>query len=217
MPEWKDLLAALASFVASFAGAWAAFAFESRRRERETDDRNCAAANRALYTIFNLWNILEQYRKEDLEPYRGCPDAWLNLAARPSVPLGESKFQVSELLFLLHTDKAEVFATLMQEEQRFALVIDLIHARSELILNDVYSRLANAGICIGQPMVKEELERALGVDVIHKLKHFTEAIYKNVGDDLESLRKVYEIFRQVMKTQYPKRKFLQIEFEVKPQ
>lgn len=39
MPEWKDLLAALASLIATFAGAWAAFRFESKRRNREEEKR----------------------------------------------------------------------------------------------------------------------------------------------------------------------------------
>ena len=46
MLEWKDILAILATVVASFAGAWAAFALESGRRKREEESKNIGAANR---------------------------------------------------------------------------------------------------------------------------------------------------------------------------
>lgn len=137
MPEWKDLLATLASLIASFAGAWVAFLLESGRRKREETGKNIGSANRAIYTVFNLWNVLEQYRKEVLEPLRGKPDAWLNLAANPSTPVGDSKFQTGDLQFLLQTAHASLFATLLLEEQRFGLVMDLIRARSNLVLEKV--------------------------------------------------------------------------------
>jgi len=71
MPELKDLLAALAALIASFAGAWAAFRFESLRRKREEADKRIGAANHALYVVYHYWNILEQFRKEVLEQHRG--------------------------------------------------------------------------------------------------------------------------------------------------
>src|SRR3569832_712067 len=92
MPEYKDIIAILATLVASFAGAWGAFLLENERRKREAEDRNIGAANRAIYTLFNLWNILEQYRKEVLEAYRGKPDAWLNVAANTTTPAGGHTF-----------------------------------------------------------------------------------------------------------------------------
>lgn len=69
MPEWKDILAALATLVASFAGAWAAFVLESHRRKHEENERIVGGANRAIYSIYHQWNVLEQYRKEVLESY----------------------------------------------------------------------------------------------------------------------------------------------------
>ena len=54
MPEYKDIVAILATLVAAFAGAWGAFLLESQRREREARDRNVGAGSRAIYTIFNL-------------------------------------------------------------------------------------------------------------------------------------------------------------------
>ena len=213
MPE-KDIIAILATLVASFAGAWGAFLLENERRKREVRDQNIGAANRAIYTIFNLWNILEQYRKETLEPYRGKPDAWLNLAASPTIPTGEHTFQSKELQFLLQSSKAEIYAGLMLEEQRFAIAIDLIRARSTLVLDEVFPKLSAAKIPVGKELLEVEVEQVLGIGLTHKLKQITAAIFSNVDEDIVSLKAQYDQVRDAMKLLYPKRKVLQILFEV---
>lgn len=55
MPEWKDVLGAAMTLLASFAGAWAAFSLEGKRRQGEKEDREVAAGNRAIYGVYSLW------------------------------------------------------------------------------------------------------------------------------------------------------------------
>lgn len=213
MPEYKDIIAMLATLVAAFAGAWGAFLLENERKKRETADANIGAANRAIYTVFNLWNVLEQYRKEVLEPYRGKSDAWLNVAANPTIPKGIHTFQADELQFLLSQSKPEIYAALLLEEQRFAIAIDLIHARSSLVLDQVFAKMAAAQIPVGKNMLEADVERILGIDATHKLKQLTAAIYGNVDENLKSLKEQYEALRGSMQELYPKRKVIQIQFE----
>ena len=213
MPEWKDALAALVTLVASFAGAWAAFRFESRRRKNEEDEKCVGAANRAIYVVYHYWNILEQFRKEALEPHRGRSDAWLNLAVHPAAPVPTDNFQPNDLQFLLQTGQAETYVMLMLEEQRFLLALDLIKARSELVLNEVRPRMSAAGIELRQPMLPERIEKVLGIDATHKLKEITAALYKNVDEDLVSLREAHDKLRATMKSLYPCKKFVQVVFD----
>lgn len=213
MPEWKDVLAALATLIASFAGAWAAFRFESRRRKREEDEKRIGAANRAIYVVYHYWNILEQFRKEVLEPHRGRPDAWLNLAAHPATPVPTDRFLPNDLQFLLQVGQADTYVTLMLEEQRLLLALGLISARSNLVLDEVFPRMAVAGIRVGQAVQPDHVERVLGVDVTHKLKEITAALYKNVDEDLASLRAAHDKLRSTMKSLYPSKKLLQVVFE----
>ena len=213
MPEWKDILAAGMTLLASFSGAWAAFALESRRRRSEKEDREVAAGNRAIYGVYSLWNELEQYRQEVLEPFRKSADAWLNLSAHPAPPVTADRFQVSELQFLIERSKAPVFATLLLEEQRFELAIGLIRSRSDLVLGEVFPRMAAAGFGVGQALDPRKVEEALGIDVCHRLRETTAAIFANVDEDLDSLKAAYALLRSSMKELYPKRKFLEIVFE----
>jgi hypothetical protein len=214
VPEWKDVIAALTSLVASFAGAWAAFKFQTYQKVTEENQKAVGAGNRAIYTVFALWNVLEQYRKECLEPYRDRPDAWLNLAAHPAPPTKVDRFQPSDLQFLLERGQAPVFAALMLEEQRFNLAIDLIRSRSELVLKAVFPKMASAGFKVGQAQTLEQVESVLGEDVCHQLKQITSAIYQNVGEDLTSLRAQYTELRKSMQLLFPGVKFLEVVFEV---
>ncbi|WP_374336923.1 hypothetical protein [Leeia sp.] len=214
MPEYKDIVAILATLVASFVGAWVAFSLESQRRDRETRDRNVGAGSRALYTIFNLWNTLEQYRKEALEPCRGRADAWLNLAAHPALSVGEHRFQASDLQFLLQSDHAQTYAGLFLEEQRFALAIQLIRIRSELVLNEVFPKMAAAGFPVGRKVAQDDIEQVLGIDLTHKLKEITASIYKNVDEDLLSLVARHDELRSAIKKLYPNQKVIQVVFSL---
>jgi hypothetical protein len=213
MPEYKDIVAILATLVAAFAGAWGAFLLESQRRKREERDRNFGAANRAIYTIFNLWNTLEQFRKEALEPHRGKPDAWLNLAAQPAMSVGEHRFEAGDLQFLLQSKHAPIYAALFLEEQRFKLAVGLIRERNQLVLEQVFPRMAAAGFAVGLSVARDEVERALGIDVVHKLKTITTALYTNIDEDLSSLRLRYGELRSAITELYPGRKPLQVVFE----
>lgn len=213
MPEWKDVLAAIAALVASFSGAWAAFRFESRRRKGEEDEKRIGAANRAIYVVYHYWNILEQFRKEVLEPHRNKPDAWLNLAAHPAAPIPTDRFLPNDLQFLLQVEKADTYVTLMLEEQRFLFAMGLISARSNLVLEEVFPKMAAARIGVGQSVPSDQIEHVLGVDTTHKLKEITAALYENVDEDLSSLRAAHDNLRATMKSLYPKKKFLQVAFE----
>ncbi len=216
MPEWKDVLATLATLVASFAGAWAAFKFQTHERKTAQTEKELGAGNRAIYAVYALWNVLEQFRKEVLDPYRGRPDAWLNLTAHPAPPVKIDRFQSSDLQFLLERGQPSVFAALMLEEQRFNLAIDLIRSRSDLVLNAVFPKMAAAGFKVGKPQTLGDVENALGEDVCHKLKQITAAIYQNVDEDLASLRSLYTELRQTLQTMFPGRTFVQVVFDEPP-
>lgn len=214
MSDLKDVIAPLTSLVASFAGAWAAFRFAAHTRAAEEEKKSTGAGNRAIYCVYALWNVLEQYRKEVLEPFRTRPDAWLNLAARPVVPVVTDRFDPAELQFLLEKGCPEVFTCLMLEQQRFELALGLIKARTELVLESVFPKMAAAGFGVGQTQDQVAVEQALGIDLCHQLKQLTAAIFQNVDEDLASLRVAYGNLRQGLAKIYPKRRFLQVAFAV---
>lgn len=213
--DWAAWFGALGTFLA-FGGTIYLANFETRRREAEAIEAEIGAGNRAIFTIFGMWNTLEQYRKEVLEPYRGQHDAWLNVAANPAMAMSEYKFETRDLQFLLRGHNAETFASLFLEEQRFVLAAQLIRARSELILNDAWKKMAMAGQKLGAQLNEDELEELLGIDLTHKLKQLTAAIYKNIDEDLASLVAAHDAVRSAMQALYPDRTILKIMFSSQP-
>ena len=115
-----------ATLVAAFMGAAAAFYIECWQRKRETVKRNIAAANLALATLLNIWNILRQYQREIIDPIRDKDGAWPNMNAHKPPAFGLASFEIGELSFLLQSKQANVFQELLLEEHRFKIAMQLI-------------------------------------------------------------------------------------------
>ncbi len=207
------MLSSIATLVAAFAGAWVAFKLESTRRKKETVDRHQAAANRALYTIYNLWNVLYQFQKESIDEIRGHDDTWLNMNATLPSSYGLTSFQADELSFLLQTKYVNTYSELLLEEQRFWIAIKQIELRSSIVLNEVFPKMAAATVPIGAKLTEAEIEKIIGIDVLHKLKKITTGIIENVDEDVKSLIETHDKLRTAMKSIYPKKKFVIILFK----
>src|SRR5262245_59727040 len=127
----------ITTLIAAFAGAWFAFLFERRHKHNEEAARQIAAGNRALYTLFNLWNVQAQINKEVIDPHRGRSDAWLNMAATIPSRYGLTSFEAGELSFLLGKESM-LYCNLLLEEQRFDLAVRLVESRSHVILSEAF-------------------------------------------------------------------------------
>lgn len=208
--DWGKIQDALVTLASAFAGAWAAFAFERWHQQREQDARRIGAANRALYTIFNLWSIQEQFRTEIIEPHRGRADAWLNMSATTPTMYGTTTFDAGELAFLLESDSM-TYASLLLEEQRFGHTMKVVESRSAVILDEAWPKLATAGIGLNDPRPADEIEGILGMAIVRKLTIMTDGLMKEVDSNLASLVKVHDALRSVMMRRYPKAKFLRMQ------
>lgn len=211
----ENIINPLATLVAAFGGVWFAFLFEKNHKKEEDKKKNIASVNRALYTIYNMWNILCQYNIDIIKPCKSLPDAWLNMAATLPSSNGLSTFAYDDLAFIFQSETPNVYSNLLLEEQRFNLAINIIQARSSIVLNQVFPRLSAAGINPGKGAGKDVLEEIIGIDNVHKLKLLTKSIIENVTQDLSSLISVHDELRSAMKIMYPNAKFIFIKFENK--
>jgi hypothetical protein len=204
----------LISLATVFVGAWAAFELQNLRQEKQERKLHIAGANRALYTIYNMWNILLQYQKKIVDPYRGKSDAWLNMGASPSLETtyGLTSFKADQLVFLLQTEHVNVFSIVLLEEQRFLMLIRLIEDRSSILLNHVHPKLGDANVRVGEPLRGDKIELLIGIDKVHILKKLTSGIVENIDENIKSLKYAHDELRKAMKTLYPKVKFLKANF-----
>jgi hypothetical protein len=207
----SQLVDAATTLIAAFAGAWFAFLFERRHKDGEEVRRRVGAANRALYSLFYLWNAMVQIRQEVIDPYRGRVDSWLNMAASVPGRYERISFEAGELSFLLAID-SPLYADLLLEEQRFNAAIQMLDLRTNIVLNEAWPKLAQAGIGIGAQRDAAEIERILGMDVTRKLKVMGGGLVSNVDENIQTIKAAFGRLRAAMQKAYPKEKFVNVEF-----
>lgn len=203
----------LATLVAAFAGAWGAFLFESRRKAGDEKERQRAIANRSLYVISEMWNVLYQYYQDVVKPMKGRDDAWLNMAATASY-YGQTQFDAQGLAFLLDLDEHQTYPKIILEEMRYRSVLNLVEMRNEVIMNLVHPALAATKIKVGTPqLIEEYIESVIGIDNAHKLRKWTPEIMGQVEKNLHSLKEAHNDLRAAMKRLQPDKKFIELQFK----
>ena len=203
----------LATLIAAFSGAWFAFLFESRRKVKEEKDRQRAVANRSIYVISEMWNVLYDYYQDVAKPYKDKSDAWLNMAADASYYV-QAHFETEKLAFLLDLGEHQVYPKIMLEEIRFKSLIKLIEMRNSLLINQVHQALSRANVEVGTLQLTEEfIKSTIGIDTTHKFKKWTPEIIKRVESNLQSLKEAHDELRAAMKRLQPVEKFICLEFK----
>lgn len=203
----------LATLVAAFAGAWGAFLFESRRKADVEKERQRAVANRTIYAISEMWNVLHQYYQDVVKPMKGRDDAWLNLAANAAY-YGQTTIDAEGLAFLLDLGEHQTYPKIILEEMRYRSTLNLIEMRNEVILNQVHPALSAAKIKVGTPQLPEDVvENFIGIDNTHKLRVWTPEIMDRVEKNLQSLKEAHNDLIAAMKRLQPKKKFIELQFK----
>src|SRR5262245_55690427 len=83
-PPWEGvaawftahLLGIIGTASATFFGAYLAFLFALVQRRREEEKKDVGRLNRGLFTVYQMWNALYQYKREHLDRFRERPDRW---------------------------------------------------------------------------------------------------------------------------------------------
>ena len=209
---WADIVNPLTTLVAAFAGSWAAFRFQTYERNTETDKRNIAAANRALFILLQQANGLRLFQVDFIIPFRDDPARSLNIRPTFSFEEMELKFDLRELEFLLGTTQThQLLMDILLEERRFAECIRVINARSKFHFDIVQQKLNAAGISEGRPCTREDILAALGeFDFLH-LQRLTDDVVRSTDRSVQTLIPVKDRLRAELIQRFPKAHFLDFE------
>ena len=206
------LINALSTLSAAFLGALAAFLLQDWRNKRKEEDKKRIAVNRAIFDLSELWNALEQYRKEIIEPIRNTNAPWLNMQANISTQFLSISFNIDELFFLADTENAQLLQKLYMEEHRYCITIDLIEERSNLVLNRLQPKMESLGYTKDGEVKLGELEKQLGPDLTYKIKSLTDAIIKFVDENVASMENLNTEFTSEMKKLFKDKKILEVQY-----
>ena len=203
----KSIVDALVTLVAAFAGAFFAFRFEKRLRDKERVDSQVAAGNLALFILMCIWNKQRQYQKDIIDEWRGKRDAWLNLPASASIADSSLIFDLKDLSFVLEA-KGAIFQFTILEADRFRNIARSIDERNELVFSEVFPRMSHAGMDIGHQIDEEILKKILTVGVVRRLVVVSDALIKHIDENVATSRDVFRRLRVALKEIHPKRKFI---------
>jgi hypothetical protein len=207
-----DWINPVATLVASFAGAWAAFKLQSVEKARDTDRANVSAANRTLLTMMQQANTLKLYQQDQIDPSRDNPGR--HLAIRPTLPfeLESLRFDFKSIDFFSSPNEQQLLFDLSVEERRFIEALRAINARSELLLTQVQPKLAAAGFLDSGSYDGEIFMQALGQPLYNALKRLTDDVIYHVDRTNGSIVEMKDRFRAAAKARYSRATFVDFEF-----
>jgi hypothetical protein len=201
----KEFVQPLATLLASFAGAGAAFLLAGRRTKNEELRRHLGAIRRAILVLCNMHSNLETYRLSVTSEFAGSPEGWLHAKIKPSKSWGEVTFDPDALAFLLEGTQANLYAELMLEACNFDEIVQLITRRDTLLLKYVHPKL---GKILGKPVPPDLLEP----HIVNQLKNIWDAINERLPEQIAATKKLHDQLRDAAVNIRPDQGILKVVF-----
>ena len=208
----STVVSALSTLAAAFLGALAAFLLQDCRNRRAEEDQQRAAANRAIFDLSLIWNSLEQFRREIVEPVRHSRAPWLEMGAAISTNFDRVGFDFDQLFFLVEKDKAELLQRLNLEQSRYRITLSLIEERSGLVLNRLQPTMESLGYAADGEIDLRRLEHELGPELTWKLKSLTDSIIGFVDENLASIEQLNDDLTSEIKRLYKGKRVLEVKY-----
>lgn len=212
--HFHELLLAL---IGTFVGAYLAFALEKRDRARTEKNEKVAQGNLALFTLWQMWEVLNQYKKDIIDNAPKDSGQWLNMAATPHEQDHDLRFDPVKLYFLFEGKDLNILPQLVLEQRRFYNAIILINQRSDLMLKRIWPRLSDNGIQMSRQVYEEQqIHDIIGPGLLAEAKLLAPSLINNITEDLFSFRETFHKLRTQLIEQFPNSTFRNVRFETEP-
>ncbi len=204
----KDFAPSLATLLAAFFGVWFAYRLQLISKEKSEHSEKVAAANSALFTIFQRVNTLKLIQRDFVDPFRDNPDIHIGMQPILNLESFKSEIDFDKLKFLLNTDHSKILFDLHIENQRYKTTVEIIEFRSNLHLNQVQPLLHRAGIKEKQYYTLDDFRRAIGPLLYTHLEKATKDLVYNLDKTINSYTELKDRFRTALNSMFPDDKFL---------
>lgn len=203
-----DIINPLATLVAAFVGAWAAFRLQTIQKQGDEKSIHIAAGNRALSTLMQQANTLKLFQNDFIAPLRNDPGRHIGM--QPVLPYQEDAlhFDLRSLDFLAEPRHQETLFELSIEENRFREALKAINARSRLHFEVIQPMLMAAGFRDGHTYTGEQFCAAVGEFNYTHLKRLSDAVVLHVDRSVESLTAMKDRLRRTLSERYPDGRFI---------
>ncbi len=200
------------TFLAAWAGGWAAFSAERKTRDQKEWDARISATNRAIFKIAQIYEVYGNLREFFIRgsETRNDPDRALKMNSPQPGMLSAIKFNFDELSFLLDmpgsTDMSVVM-DLMRLEWRYQVLTATVDLRARAA-DDLHRIMRQRPLANLQPggaamFYRQEYDKATAL---------TDQLIDLVSDGLEHTKDVNQKFQSTLRLRFPGQSFLQINF-----
>ena len=145
------------------------------------------------------------------EPAKKTDLPWLTMQANVSTQFHKFSFNVDELFFLVDEDSGVYLQKLRLEEMGYRITIDMISEGSNIVLSRLQPKL-EALDAMDFPNV-DDLQSAIGPELVGKLSSLTDAILLFVEGNLASMEVLNSEFTNAMKVRFKGEYVLEVKYE----
>jgi hypothetical protein len=199
--ELKDYLPFVTSLFGAFFGALGAYSVGRFKEKRDENNRRHTALLATQYALFSQWNVIEDIRKNLLQPLRKDPERHFKQLQYFRV-VGELNVPFEDLTFIIDSKEPNLLQEIHIAEKRFAASTEMLNKLNQkrLEIQDKYPpKNFDMKTGKGSEMIVPAYE-------IHKLKVLTDLLYDEVDKALPDLTKTNDQLFKFIKTNLKRRK-----------
>lgn len=198
--ELKDFLPFATSLFGAFFGALGAYFVGRFKEKRDEDKRRHTALLAAQYALYSQWNVIEDIRKNFLEPFRKDPQRHFKQLQYFRV-VGELNVPFDELTFIIDTKEPNLLQEIHIAEKRFTSSTDLLDK-----LNQKRLEIQNKYPPKHFDMTTGRGEIDVPLYEIYRLKTLTDLLYDDVDKALPDLWNTNNLVFDFIKANFKGRK-----------
>jgi hypothetical protein len=193
----KDLVAAMATLIAAFVGAQAAFSMQKNKAKEDEIQKQCATVNQTIYLLGLMWSNFKGYTTQSITPSLSSPAPWLAMKHR--IVGSEVKLPHEGLLFLLNSQKnANFYLELLHLERCYNTTCDIINVLHQTHTEELQPKLESLGYSRLGMINTTIIEPQLGPVLAAKLQTLTNDAFTDVPKIMDSIRALNSKFRTAM-------------------
>ena len=204
----NEIVSALATLVAAFAGAGFAFYLQDKKERRKEEVQRISSLNQALLALARQYQALGNI-KNDIDPFREDKLRYASAPALSTNEFSDIKIKIETLGFLVDSSDPNLLMEIMLEQERFEMALKAVQLRSETHVTKFQPAYAKLGIDGGVIRIAD-FRLTLGALLADALKNETDQMYKQIYETYDSTLMVLNKLRAHAKQIYPKEKFLGI-------
>lgn len=197
-------------------GAYAAFALERSRRDREQVSAEVLAGNIALVTLINMHGALRHIQRA-VDEHRSHPLPWLAISPVPNEATERYVFDLPSLGFLTASADLNVLNDLVLTERRFRASMQASAERTRAVYDMLIPAMDRAlpPRVPGSLMVEspQEIEDLLPDRVVGMMRVTTAAMIQSVDENVRNVETMYAALRAALKSVHPRQRFYAVEFD----